>query len=1063
MLTAPASYAQSRLWFLDQYEPDTSLYNIGRAFRLRGTPDIGALEWALGEVIRRHETLRTTFLAPSGEPLQAITSPAGFELRVTDLRGVPRGGVDEAAWEWLDREQWRPYDLASGPLFRAGLLRLSDEESWLSLAMHHIVSDEWSLQILNRELTALYAARCSGAPSPLPELSLQYRDYDVWQRGWLAAGALKEQLEYWRGRLAGAPAVLELPTDQPRPSVQTHNGAEQNARFPMEILSDLQSICRSAHASPFMGALSCWAILLHRLSQQDEVVIGTPIANRQRVEWEDLIGFLVNTLPLRVDLRGNPTFLEALGRVRSMALEAYDHQDLPFERLVEELRPVRSLSYSPVFQTMFRLRTVPLTPLALQGVEVTPLLFSSPVTRWELSASLAASPEGLEAHLLYNAGLFSAASASRLLDALHNLLKAVVSSPNERIGSLDVLSPDQRRQVLVSWNPPRFDLPCDLVHSRFASLAQRNPAAPAITARDVVVTHATLNARANRLAHFLMRHGVGPEKLVGVCMEACPEQVVALLGILKAGAAFVPIDPQFPDERLRYLLADSACVVVLTQAALEGRVRNVAHGLERPPLLLSLDTAASLLESESNQDPDTGVGPENLAYVLYTSGSTGKPKGVMIEHRNLSSYLAWINSELTPDGRPQMPFTTRLSFDACLKQVLGPLVCGRDVWLVPPETTTNAPRLIAELRTRHPSAFSGVPTLWKSLLDAIEADPSLAHGPGLTHVFLGGESLDADTVQRTRRLLPQVTMWNIYGPTETTPNAAAGRLADDGLVPVGRPVANARLYILDRNLQPVLPGHPGELFIGGVGVGRGYWQRPDLTAERFVPDPFCTEPGQRLYRTGDRCRHLADGRIEFLGRADYQVKLRGYRIELGEIEHALRDCAGVKDAIALLLDEPGKEKRLAACVVFAGARPPERQELLDRLHKTLPSYMVPAQFVLLRELPRLPSGKVDRQALLRLEVSEVAAATCAAPSSRTENLIAQIWQDLLQLERVDVNESFFDLGGHSLLAMQVVARLRHALGVTVPLRTLFQHPTVAGLARAIDQMGAARSGRNDDG
>lgn len=1058
MPTAPASFAQSRLWFLDQYEPNTSLYNLGRAYRLIGDLNVRALEAAIDEVIRRHETLRTTFVAPYGEPLQVIAQPSVFELPISDLRGLPEANREAAAREWLGHEHWSPYDLSRGPLFKVGLAILSDCESWLSISMHHIIADEWSFQVLNRELSALYAANCVGAPSPLPELTVQYRDYDVWQRAWLKEGALKEQLDYWRARLAGAPAVLELPTDHPRPAVQTHHGAEKTARFSADILSSLRALCRSANATPYMGALTAWAILLHRLSGQDEVVIGTPIANRQRVEWESLVGFFVNTLPLRVDLSGNPTFLEALARVRSMALDAYEHQDLPFEKLVEEVRPNRSLSYPPIFQVMFSLQTVPLTPLTLPGVDVSALSSASPLARWDLSLHLAGSPDGLNARIIYNTDLFGDTTISRLLDAQHNLLRSIVNSPQCRVDLLDLLSTEQRRQVLNSWNPRRREFTHGLVHDQFAALARSNPTAPAVTSPEIQMTYEALNARANQLAHYLIRQGAGPEKLVGVCMEPCPEQVVALLGILKSGAAFTPIDPQYPDERLRYLLTDARTVALITQGALESRLLGVVKEMALPPVVLGLDVESTLLQRESSEEPHPAVGPDNLAYVLYTSGSTGRPKGVMIEHRNLTNYLAWVNSELAPGGQPQMPFTTRLSFDACLKQVLGPLVCGRDVWLVPPETITDAPRLVKELRSRHPSAFSGVPTLWKSLLDAMEEDASLSQGPGLCHAFLGGEELDGDTVERTRRLLPNLAIWNIYGPTEATPNAAAGQLVDDGLIPIGRPIANARLYILDRNYQLVPPGYPGELFIGGAGVGRGYWQRSDLTADRFVPDPFSAEPGQRMYRTGDRCRHCADGRIEFLGRADYQVKLRGYRIELGEVEHALRDCPGVREAVAVLLNEPRMEKRLVAYLVPSETRAPERQQIIDCVRRILPSYMVPAQFVFLPELPRLPSGKIDRQALPRPQVGEATPPTYAAPSSPTEKVIARIWQELLHVEQVDANDSFFDLGGHSLLATQVVARLRHTLGVAVPLRTLFEHPTVAGLAEAVDQIIVSGSG-----
>lgn len=1056
----PASFAQARLWFLDQYEPNSPIYNQCQAFHLHGPLDRAALEAALNAVVRRHESLRTTLVTADGQPMQRIAQESSVRLDVTDLSSSPPEGREDQVLAWLAAQQSKPFDLEHGPLLRAGLLRFGDQEHVLALAVHHIVSDEWSLQILNRELSALYQVSCAGEAAPsrldvaaLPELSLQYADYSAWQRQWLQGERLQKQLTYWRQQLQGAPPLLDLPTDRARPAFQTYAGDSVTRRWPGALWSELRALSLSCSATLFMTCLSAWAILLHRYSGQNEVLIGTPIANRRLVEWENLIGFFANTLVLRIRLSGNPTFRQLLMGVADTALDAYDHQDLPFERLVEELQPERSTSHSPLFQVMFTVDTIPQSPLRLPGLAVSPIELHERFTRFELSMRLRQSDTATEARLLYNSDLFDRATAQRMLDHYGNLLQAIITHPDRRIGRLRLLTTEEREHQLSTWiatgPEPADTLP---VPRRFASQAQRTPDATAIVGPGLCRTYGQLDAESNRLARYLLQHGAGPEKVIGICLEPSPELVTAVLAVLKSGAAYLPLEPADPPERVRFMLGDAGVLCVLTKTPFAALVTG-AHSD-----VICLDADASDISWQTSEALPSVTEPHHLAYVLYTSGSTGRPKGAMVEHGNLSNYLAWVTERLLPGGVPRLPLLTRFSFDACLKQLLAPLLVGASVWLLPPDALTEPRILLAELSARPHSGLNCVPSLWQTLLEAMEADPSLRPKANFSHLLLGGEAIPVGLLERTLAILPHIQVWNLYGPTEATANVAAGPVGAGERVGIGQPVANTALYILDAYGDLAPTGVPGELCVGGCAVARGYLKRPDLTAEAFVPDPFWHAPGARLYRTGDRARYTADGRIELLGRRDDQIKLRGYRVELGEIEHTLLQHAEVAQVAVVLHSTSERGSYLVAFVVLRGRTELERRSLVHFLQQRLPSYMIPSGWLQVESLPLTASGKLDRRALLGLadaalrpESDQTCPPSRDATLTALEELVAGIWRELLGIEQVGPEDDFFDLGGHSLLVTRVLSRVQAMLGVAVPVRTFFERPTVSGLALAIAQ------------
>ena len=1029
----PLSFAQERLWFLDQLEPDSPAYNVPRAFRLRGALDLCALDRALQEIVRRHEALRTTFASEEGLPVQVIASKLIVPLPVTDLTTTRRRDSEARAIELAEEEARLPFDLTQGPLIRARLLRLGIEDHIFLLTMHHIVSDGWSMGVLCRELSALYKTFRRDNRSSLPDLPIQYADFAVWQRNWLAGEELERQLSYWRNQLADPPPLLELPTDRARPAIQRYRGARVLETLTPALSASLKALSRDERATLFMTLLAAFQVLLHRYSGQDDILIGAPIASRDRVEIEDLIGFFVNTLVLRGDLSGNPTFRDLLARTREACMEAYAHQDVPFESLVRDLAPERSMSHAPLFQVMFALQNVPSSDLELSGLAVDRLKVDAATSKFDLSVTVKERVEGLRVQVTYNTDLYDRTTIERMIGHYRTLLEGIVGDPNERIAFLPLLTERERHRILVEWNDTEADYPEELcVHHLFEAQVKRTPDAVAVVFEDQQLTYRELNERANQLAHYLRRHGVGSEVLLGICVQRCPEMVVGVLGILKAGGGYVPLDPEDPVERMALILEQAGATAVITQEEMVERLADVS------PDLFCLDADWVVVARESREDPDVHIPARSAAYAMFTSGSTGRPKGVLVEHRGVTNYVRWVTQHLLPSYGLNLPLITKLTFDASLKQLFAPLIAGRDVWVLPDTVASQPTALLRALSMRSSVGLNCVPSLWRSMLSAMDADQRLIPRQSLTHLFLGGEAVSDETVRRTFTRFPDLRVFNVYGPTEATANATAGELlSTDGPV-IGRPIANTQVYVLDSHMRPIPVGTEGELHISGVGLARGYLSHPDLTAEAFVPNPYSDKPGDRLYRTGDLARWRPEGRVEFLGRLDHQVKVRGFRIEPGEIESALQAHPAVQGAVVVaredkpevLAETLNAERRLVAYIVPRQGTEPTTAAIRSFLRDKLPRYMIPSQFMFLDSLPLTPVGKVDRRALPvpdngRPELDQ----TFIGPSTPSECLIARIWREALGIDRVGVYDNFFDLGGHSLLAVRVIAQIEEKIGL----------------------------------
>jgi len=1050
---APLSFSQESQWFLDQLEPNSSLYNINKGLRLRGSLNLPALQQSLDTIVARHEALCTTFAAIDGCPVQVIAEPQAMSLSVVDLSRRPEVGRETEAQRLLEAEAQRPFDLAHGPLIRATLVRLEEEHHLLLLSMHHIISDSWSMGVLLRELTALYQSFSAGRPSPLQELPIQYADYALWQREWLQGETLEQHLAYWRRQLAGAPAVLELPTDRPRPAVQSFRGEKQSVLLSKALSEGLKALSQHEGVTLFMTLLAAFNALLARYCGQEDILVGSPIAGRTRVEAERLIGFFVNTLVLRTDLAGDPTFRELLTRVREVALGAYAHQELPFDRIVEELKPERSLSVNPIFQVMFSLQNAPMAELGLEGLSLSSLKLSGTTSKFDLTLSITEVADGLRASFEYSTDLFEAATITRLLAHFRNLLAAIVSDPDRRLSDLPLLTEAERAQLLVEWNQTQAEYPREAcIQQLFEAQVEQTPEAVAVVFEGQQLTYRELNRRANQLAHYLRKQGVGPEVLVGICVERSLEMLVGMLGILKVGGAYVPLDPAYPTERLAYMLEDAAMPVLLTQHRLVNSLP------ETRAKAICLDSDWEMISREDEQNPVCEVKAEDLAYVIYTSGSTGRPKGVLIQHRSLVNYTEAVSEvyEITPGDRA-LQFAS-ISFDASAEEIYSCLTRGATLVLRTDEMLESADSFLHHCRQWAITVLNLPTAYWHELLARLDERP-LSFPPSVRLVIIGGERALPERLALWQKLVgTTVRLVNTYGPTETTIGATlcdlTGWTTDGPLreVPIGRPVPNTQAYILDRHLQPVPVGVPGELFIGGDGLARGYLNRPELTQERFIRHPFTARPEDRLYRTGDLVRYLVDGQIEFLGRVDQQVKVRGFRIELGEIEAVLNQHPLVRESAVVAREDVPGDKRLVAYLTPADESGPTNSELRSYLKQQLPDYMVPAAFVLLKALPLTPNGKVDRRALpapdeMRPELEE----QYAAPRTPAEEILAASWAKVLRRERVGVHDNFFELGGHSLLATQVISRVREAFQVELPLRCLFEAPTVATLCEAIEQ------------
>ncbi|MCP4702406.1 MAG: amino acid adenylation domain-containing protein, partial [Gammaproteobacteria bacterium] len=1041
----PLSYAQQRLWFLEEMEGETAAYNIPLALRCNGTlvPDV--LQRSLREIVRRHENLRTVFLSADGGPIQRIAAELNPPLPVTDLQDLSGDQQAAEVRRLALQEAEHRFDLAEGPLLRTGLLHLNAEEHILFLTMHHIISDAWSLGVFMRELGALYEAYAADKPSPLPDLPIQYVDFAHWQRQWLSGGELEKQLDYWKKQLAGTPALLELPTDRPRPPVQTFRGKVEYMQIDAELTGALNQLSQTAGGTLFMTLLAAFAVLLHRYTGQEDIPVGSPIASRTRRELEGLIGFFVNTLVLRADLSGDPTFLTLLEQMRQISLDAYTHQDVPFEHLVEALKPERSISYPPLFQVMFTLQNTPMENLALENVSIILLPPAIVSAKFDINLWLEETAQGLDGTCEYNTDLFDASTIQRMLGNFHILLKGIVENPEQPVSRLPLLSKAERHQLLLEWNDTQVQYPLDkCIHQLIEEQAAKTPDAVAVVFKDEELTYAELNARTNQLAHYLTALGIRPDVLAGVYMERSLEMVVGLLGILKAGGAYVPVDPDYPKERVAFMLEDADMPVLLTQAFLKEDIPTTKARV------LCLDADWEKIARESRENPDSGVTSKDLIYAIYTSGSTGKPKGAPNTHEALVNRILWMQDayQLTPDDRilQKTPF----SFDVSGWEFWWPLLTGCRLVMAIPGGHKDSAYLVKLIAEQKITTLHFVPSMLQMFLE----EDGLKTCQDLKRVICSGEALPFDLQQRFFERM-EAELHNLYGPTEAAIDVTCWQCSPDTplqIVPIGKAIANTQLYILDKSLQPVPVGVPGELHLGGVGLARGYLNRPELTAEKFIPNPFSDAPEARLYKTGDLCRYLADGNIEYLRRIDFQIKIRGLRVELGEIETAIEQDEAVQQAVVIVREDQPGDKRLAAYIASKPQQLPTGTELRAVLKKKLPDYMVPAAFVMLDKIPLTPNGKVDRRALPMPESDRPELGTdYVVPQTETERRIAAVWSELILLEKVGVHDNFFELGGHSLLIVQVRKKLQEAFAQSLPVVELFQYPTIHALAEHLDR------------
>jgi amino acid adenylation domain-containing protein len=1059
---APLSFAQQRFWFLAQLEPGTYLDNMFRALRLAGPLDCAALERALAELARRHGALRTRFPAENGEPRQVVEPelPGGAPLPAfVDLSSLPAGEVLPRAVALAGEESRRPFDLALGPLFRAKLLRLAREDHALLLSVHHIVSDGWSVGILLRELAALYSAFAAGEPSPLAEPRARYVDFARGQRERLHGEALRRELAFWRERLAGAPAVLELPTDHPRRHMASPRGDAVTFQVTESAAARFQALAQAAGATPFMALLSLFAVLLFRYTEQQDLVVGVPVANRHRTELESVVGCFASTLLMRAELQRGMSFRELLARVRGEALAVFAHSDLPFEKLVEELQPDRNLSHNPLFQVVFALQNAAGGPLAMRGLTLAPLPVARGLAKIDLTLEMAQAPGGLSGYFEYSTDLFEEPTIARLAGHFQILLAAALAEPDRGVGELPILSPEERRQILIDWNRRCAGLPPP-IPERIAEQARRTPEAPAVLFGDERLTFAELNARANRLARYLRRLGVGPEMSVGLCVERSLEMPLALLAVLKANGAWVPLDPEYPPERLALMIADTAMPVLLTQEHLVSRLPAANGG---GPAVVALDRLN--LSAEDPSDPDWTIHPESLAYVVYTSGSTGRPKGVAVPHRSLANHAVACAERyrLGPDDRV-LQFTS-ISFDITSEEIFPTWLMGGAVVPRPPGLFPSFGELAA-LIERYGITAVDLPTAywheWVGEMYRARTPPP----PSLRLVVIGTEQALPERVAEWLELAGErARLNNSYASTEATVTtvvyepgpADLPRFHAGERVPVGKNLFNCRAYVLDAGLAPVPIGVPGDVYIAGPNVSRGYAHWPDRTAESFLPDPFAADMGygggQRMYRQGDVGRWLPSGDLEYLGRRDDQVKIRGFRVEPAEVNAALARHPAVKDSVVLVRSDGPLGKRLAGYLTLAPGREATVRELRDFLRASLPDHMVPAGLAILDSLPLTPNGRVDQRALPEPAAAGPEAGDAGgAPRTASEEILEGIWCEVLGIARAGAGDNFFDLGGHSLLGTQVVSRARERFRVDLPLRALFENPTLSALARCVEEL-----------
>jgi amino acid adenylation domain-containing protein len=1052
---AALSFSQQRLWFFDQFEPANFVYNLLTPVSLRGKLDVSALQQAFSELVRRHEALRTTFEFHDGQPVQVIAPQYSIPLRHMELMHLPEAEREKQFRDLLREQHHQPFDLKKGPLLRITLVRLAPEDHVLVMAMHHIVTDGWSMNILVREIIALYEAYSTGGVPDLPPLPIQYADFAVWQRNWLQGDILAQQLEYWKQQLGKNPPVLELPTERPRPAVQTYAGGDFTFSFSPALSQSIKAFCRTHGLTLFMVLLAAFKVLLHRYTGQQEIIVGSPIANRQRKELEGLIGFFVNTLPMRTNVSGDLRFLDFIERVKEAALGAYAHQDVPFEYLVEQFHPDRNLSHSPLVQVIFNFEAAARDTAKLSGLDATILNSESEAAKFDLT--LFASDHGSEIFgtIEYNVDLFNRETIERMGGHLLTLLSAAIADPAQRIADLPLITRHERYKMLTEWNATAAACPQLCAHQLFEAQVQRTPHANAVIFQNQELSYSELNARANQLARHLGALGARPGTFVGICMERSLEMIVAVLGVLKSGAGCLPLDPAYPRERLAFMLEDSGCAVVVSQQHLASSLPGAQARVVR------LDSELPIIMNENQEDTETATTPENCAYVMYTSGSTGRPKGVVVPHRVLVNLVAWHQSS-TQQSKRTLQFAS-LNFDVSFQEIFSTFASGGTLLVAPQSVRLDIPALGRYVEEHNVERIHLPGVVLQKLAEEFSGNPAI-----LSHVrefMVGGEQLQISRpMSALFSQLKDCRLYNHYGPTEslvvTSYMLPANPDTWPALPPLGKPVVNTELYMLDCSLQPVPIGVPGELYIGGACLAQGYLKRPDLTAERFIPNPFSGKPGSRIYKTGDLARYLADGNVEFLGRDDFQVKIRGMRVELGEIEVALKRHPAVHEA-AVILAKENQESRLVAYLIFHAGAIVDSKELREFLHQSLPEYMVPSTFVTLEAFPLTPSGKIDRRGLPAAG-KPISSSSYVAPRTELEEVLAGIFCEVLHLDTVGVLDDFFALGGHSLLATQISSRVREFLHVELPVRTIFEQPTVSGLARTMleDEAEPGRIERN---
>jgi len=1043
----PLSYAQERLWIMSQLEPDNPIYNVAGAIRFDGPLRADALEQALTEVVRRHEILRSRFVTADSQPRQQVLQDADLPLELLDLSTHAESEKTSAFERHAQSFIRRPFRLAEQAPIRILLATLKVQQHILLLTLHHMVSDRWSVGVLMQEVAALYQAFGNGQPSPLPALSIQYADYCVWQRRRQAHW--DRQLEYWQHKLAGVPPLLELPTDQPRSPLASYRGDVHGFELSSDLTRQLKPLAQQHNATLFMVMAAAFSTLLYRYSGSRDFCIGYPVAGRNRTQTANLIGFFVNTLVLRCRIDGETRFTDWLAQLREQALQDQAHQELAFGQLLAALNPPRNPSHAPVFQVMLAVQNVPTADFRMADLAVTPLTMVNGISQFDLTLFVDEQDGRLLCSFEYSVDLFDAATIERMAGHLQTLLAQATVKPKSPVRHLEMLPTGQHRQLTEDFNATCRDYSRQpgLIHALFEAQVGKSPDAVALRFEEKSFRYAELNAKSNQLAHYLIERNVGPEVRVGICLQRSPEMVIALLGILKAGGAYVPIDPDYPSERLQFMLADCAPKLLISQSRFLGVLSGLTVSESRPLLLDDAETMAAIAaQPTANPDPSAlGLTPGHLAYAIYTSGSTGQPKGAMNQHDAVVNRLLWAQGEYRMTAADRVMQKTPFSFDVSVWEFFLPLLAGAELVLARPKGHQEPEYLQDLIEAAEITVLHFVPSMLQAFLARLEAPKCRS----LRQVLCSGEALPPSLQTRFHDALPGVALHNLYGPTEAAIDVTAWRCRADATsatVPIGRPVANTRISILDACLQPVPIGIAGEIYIGGLAVGRGYLNRPSLTAERFVPDPFTV--GGRMYRTGDLGRWLVDGSIEYLGRNDFQVKIRGFRIELGEIESRLCACAGVKEAVVVARSDTHGDKRLVAYLTHELGAELSLAALRSQLAATLPDYMLPSAFVPLQVLPLNANGKLDRAALPAPEEGTLLAREYQAPQGEIETALAEIWRDLLELHRVGRQDHFFELGGHSLLALTLAERL-HQRGWGLPAREVFAHPVLADLAAAI--------------